>query len=301
MWQLLLLVPLVLLIPAYADYYDSEEKLITSPPTVCTIPPNDSMIPDVVKTQYMKVTKDGIMEWQYMLQSIAKKPKNWTITYLEGDYPNCDITISFKRYMNDTDYARYYDVLGRMLDGKMELYYQEFTSCGDHGESRCYWDDVAPSSEVGTVVKHEFGHALGLGHYISDQEYQGNGQVISIMNPYSDKMTDVDRIQEIDLRKVIEIYGQDGFNQDSKIIPSWLKNNALWFSEGQIDESQYVEGLKYLIKNNIIHTDAKSSGSESKVPDWIKNNSEWWANGKITDIDYFKGIEFMINKGIIRI
>jgi len=39
--------------------------------------------------------------------------------------------------------------------------------------------------------------------------------------------------------------------QDSKI-PDWIKNNAKWWSEGQIGDSEFVSGIKYLIENDIM-------------------------------------------------
>ncbi|MCV0372301.1 MAG: hypothetical protein K5793_01930 [Nitrosarchaeum sp.] len=35
-------------------------------------------------------------------------------------------------------------------------------------------------------------------------------------------------------------------------IPDWVKNNAKWWSEGTISESDYVQSLQYLIANGII-------------------------------------------------
>ncbi len=35
-------------------------------------------------------------------------------------------------------------------------------------------------------------------------------------------------------------------------IPDWIKNNAKWWSEGSISDSDYVESLEYLINNGII-------------------------------------------------
>ena len=41
------------------------------------------------------------------------------------------------------------------------------------------------------------------------------------------------------------------FAADSSI-PEWVKNNAKWWSEGSISDSDYVESLEYLINNGII-------------------------------------------------
>ena len=35
-------------------------------------------------------------------------------------------------------------------------------------------------------------------------------------------------------------------------IPEWVKNNAKWWSEGSISESDYIKSLEYLINNGII-------------------------------------------------
>lgn len=39
---------------------------------------------------------------------------------------------------------------------------------------------------------------------------------------------------------------------DEDFIPEWVKANAGWWSEGRLSDSQYVEGLQWLIVNNII-------------------------------------------------
>ena len=35
-------------------------------------------------------------------------------------------------------------------------------------------------------------------------------------------------------------------------IPDWVKNNAAWWSEGQIDDKTFANGLQFLIKEGII-------------------------------------------------
>jgi hypothetical protein len=35
-------------------------------------------------------------------------------------------------------------------------------------------------------------------------------------------------------------------------IPDWIKNNAKWWSEGQIGDSEFVSAIKYLIENDIM-------------------------------------------------
>jgi len=35
-------------------------------------------------------------------------------------------------------------------------------------------------------------------------------------------------------------------------IPDWVKNNAAWWAEGLISETDFLKGLEYLIKIGII-------------------------------------------------
>ena len=35
-------------------------------------------------------------------------------------------------------------------------------------------------------------------------------------------------------------------------VPDWIKNNAGWWADGQIDDNSFVSGIQYLIKVGII-------------------------------------------------
>ena len=39
---------------------------------------------------------------------------------------------------------------------------------------------------------------------------------------------------------------------DEISIPAWIKNNAGWWADGQIDDNSFVSGIQYLIKVGII-------------------------------------------------
>ncbi len=84
-------------------------------------------------------------------------------------------------------------------------------------------------------------------------------------------------------------------------IPDWVKNNAGWWSEGLIGDSDFVSGIQYLIKEEIMiipETKAVSQTSEG-IPDWVKNNAGWWSEGLIGDSNFVSGIQFLIEKGIM--
>ena len=87
------------------------------------------------------------------------------------------------------------------------------------------------------------------------------------------------------------------------VIPDWIKIHARWWADEQIDDSAYLLGIQYLIKEGImvIPSTEMSESSGSQVPVWIKNNAGWWASGQIDDITYVSGIQYLVKVGIIKV
>jgi len=99
-------------------------------------------------------------------------------------------------------------------------------------------------------------------------------------------------------------------------VPGWIKNNAKWWAEGQIGDSDFVSGIQYMIKEKImvipdlpkdtqmeLKDEKRAMGMEREqnVPDWVRNNAGWWADGLISEDDFLNGIKYLVEKGIIRI
>ena len=36
------------------------------------------------------------------------------------------------------------------------------------------------------------------------------------------------------------------------LVPSWIKNNAGWWAEGTVDDTTFLNGIKFLVENDII-------------------------------------------------
>ena len=90
---------------------------------------------------------------------------------------------------------------------------------------------------------------------------------------------------------------------DEISIPDWIRNNALWWSQEQIDDDTFIQGIEYMIKNQIIALPLVSQETlaSEEIPSWIRNNAAWWADNQIDDNTFVQGLEFLIQKGIIRI
>jgi len=85
-------------------------------------------------------------------------------------------------------------------------------------------------------------------------------------------------------------------------IPDWVKNTAGWWASEQIDDSAFLQGIQYLIKEEIIVVEIPTeidSEDMEEVPGWVKNTVGWWAEDKIHDTTFVSGIQYLISKGIM--
>lgn len=99
----------------------------------------------------------------------------------------------------------------------------------------------------------------------------------------------------------------NSFEQESSElnkIPSWVKNNAGWWANNFIDDVTFVQGVQYLIKEDIIKISSTSknmSSSSNQIPSWVKNNAGWWATDKIKDNEFVTSIKWLIENNIVKI
>jgi len=86
------------------------------------------------------------------------------------------------------------------------------------------------------------------------------------------------------------------------LIPSWVKNVAGFWNDGSINDASFLEGISYLIQNDIIIVPTTESGSGGgEVPDWVKNTAGWWANDEIDDDTFVNAITYLIQQGLIQV
>ena len=90
---------------------------------------------------------------------------------------------------------------------------------------------------------------------------------------------------------------------DANNVPDWVKNNAGWWAEGQIDDTAFVSGVQYMIEQGIINVPSttRSSGDTDTIPSWVKNNAGWWADGTLTENDFVNALQYLIKMGIMKV
>src|SRR5262249_32383579 len=96
---------------------------------------------------------------------------------------------------------------------------------------------------------------------------------------------------------------QTSLNNQYTSLPNWVKNNAKFWSEGSIDNGEFIKGIKYFIDNGILVINQGQSGPHklSGIPSWLKNNAKFWAEGEISDNEFIDGIQYLIDQRIVAI
>jgi len=119
-----------------------------------------------------------------------------------------------------------------------------------------------------------------------------------------------DAIEVVSSSQIVEVVEEDLPEPEiqtlkSQHVPIWIKNNAAWWSQELIEDSDFVAGIEYLIQNEIITIQDNqviaSSYSSNEIPEWIKNNAGWWSEDLITEKEFIDGLQWLISNGIIQV
>jgi len=199
-------------------------------------------------------------------------------------------------------------------DGFTALYAIDFTITSDSIESATLDFDF--------LVDNELGDTLNEGLYINGMPVSGSkNQLFDAANFQIDQSFPIFDITSLVKPGTNTVYinafdrgGPSGLIFSGKInvessqtpaIPDWIRNNAKWWAEGAIADSDFISGIEYLIKENIISIpDLPVHTSEivnEQVPEWVKNNAAWWADELISDTEFVSGIKYLVEHGIIKV
>lgn len=86
------------------------------------------------------------------------------------------------------------------------------------------------------------------------------------------------------------------------LIPSWIKTNAGWWAEGNLDDASFVSGIQFLIQEGVLNVPPTTQGTGSgEIPSWIKESAGWWAEGIVDDTSFIQGLQFLIKEGILQL
>ncbi len=90
-------------------------------------------------------------------------------------------------------------------------------------------------------------------------------------------------------------------------IPTWVKKNASWWSDGQINDPDFAKGIEYMIQENIIDVPRDNVDVDEElanitsIPMWVRSNASWWSEGLLTDVEFANGLKYLISNGLIKV
>lgn len=275
----------------------------------------------------------SVQEWKALLQSAFPHTRqNWQINYnliSDDEMPSvnemCDVVIRFSSKPSDP--ALYYRTLGttEFVEGNpisVTVFYQNIGICREYKgnviyQSYCYVDGTLLARSIGNTIRHELGHAFGLGHYLASDSVvsigwsTGDQVPPSVMVIAEHNNPHKIMIKPVDLEQLRKIYGETGFAGEpqsketsaEKIIPDWVKDNAKQWSQGVIDESEFVVALQYMIKEKIVNIPDLPIPTESQqhIPAWLKNNAKWWSEGTISEAEFVNTIKYLVQNRVIQV
>jgi hypothetical protein len=94
------------------------------------------------------------------------------------------------------------------------------------------------TQKVPVDVDGTFSHEISLNEKFSDGKFIVKAQ-------YGNTKTTIAIISFV-------VNSNDDTSSQNNKIPDWIKNNAGWWADGQIDDNSFVEGIQFLIKEGFM-------------------------------------------------
>jgi hypothetical protein len=86
------------------------------------------------------------------------------------------------------------------------------------------------------------------------------------------------------------------------IIPSWIKHVALWWSQGEISDNDFINGMTWLVENKILPvTDLVEKLDVQLVSDSVKKIAYAWSQNRLSDSEFLLGIGYLIKNGMMEL
>jgi hypothetical protein len=261
---------------------------------------------------------DSISFYGEILEMIKTNPDKEVGVIITGDKDEIENTLRIKHGITEIGKGKYfsfvgakvqvkevpeiasYDFVHSIVDGEQGVcgvaMGVEFLTPGESLEQSFSWNQLVPS-----INKKNAPTRISEGQYLIKTEFHG------IVNCLTIKLQgDKPDFEESDIScgpSASLPLDQDTEAVFEDVFPKWMKNNARWWAEGQIDDGSFINSIQYMIDEKIIHVPkfVVKEDVDKSLPSWIKNNAKWWAEGQISESDFIHGIKHMVENGIIKV
>jgi len=214
-------------------------------------------------------------------------------------------------HSGDWESAAEYFYIYRMFDPDQQMAKERLQSMGfplEHHmvltkEYREFYENMVNSLDAEFIELHTDNQLKQLDEIFAkfDKDYSAQLEFEYAMEDWEEMSKRMDE-RQLELKRLENLANSRSIIE---LVPEWIKNTAKWWSEDQIDDSDFVGGIQYMIKEEIINVPdlpaQASQTSKEKVPDWVRNNAGWWADGLISEDDFVNGIKWLVENGIVRV
>jgi len=173
-------------LPVFAEAsYGTVYNRFYNQPITCIYEPYVPDAREIIIDAWLKETELGVMDWQHELRASTYVLKDrWTIEIqiislddqIYFDNKDCDVEIIFLKLDLEGVAAGWHWFDGERSQIRLVYTDKEVCRTWTEGFYRytewCYKDDLIRSKALGNTATHEFGHAIGLEHYTSDDPYE---------------------------------------------------------------------------------------------------------------------------------
>ena len=310
------------------DCYQETGFRLTGNPVICMDLPSDRNVIALLRAY----TQDAVMDWQNKINNAGM---SWNIQLLPDTTSNaCNITIHYLPHPTSSENYPI-DVTGATTlnadnTALIEVFYND-VAVDDQG-SYYFLDSLGPDYQLHWTIKHELGHAFGLGHYIvSDNSTIASIMIPKIPLPYTvpddaGVITPQPVITTGDAVQLKSLYpngfsdlGSQQVNSSEPSVPSpemsssdvgyWIPQIRNYFenSTNNPDSNDYSVNVLELV-------DVFDSKHLTSIPDpvgnqtgiqfrmymqpWLANDVSFWASGEISDSDLASAMQYLYNNGM---